>query len=898
MSEAISNQEKGIRRKARAAGRQITLFEERFGQAHMNLLCHAAFPLALTPDLLYRLWANFQRDVGGRVLNIPWVAVSDILLSGMCEEVGQEIYEMDQAVRNELIKRLQNSANFGQQRINELSDFLLEYVHQQLQSNEPDIRDAAQVQRWTVLAYTQPGKATRELAAAFQQLGLDETLSTRQHKTEVVRLASLVGTFAEPLADAGLEPLLTYANGMTNWARGKTQQAAKTLEKIAVDGKIQIAGVGLPIPVGLEEHSGQFSQRPGPDYSDQNLRGRSFKGQDLTRANFSNADLRSTDFTNAILVGVNFSGAKMGLQRRWATVLILVFLWLSILSGLFTTLVGAIGGLGLYLVLDNLPLVGEPLILTGAGSIGFIWFLILCVTTFWRPMKPAWTASALALLGASLFAGSISIPIAWVGGLVNSGSNIVAIISSVIALGLGLGLTRGITGKLLSMPMALTGTTVALVLALVFLTGSANVTVILALALISLVLALGLIWSGNRLERLSKTLGIVGIFSGLVTLITGIALSFNQVELITIVWIASLSAILAIIVVIPLIFSGVSSLLGSFIGTLIVPVAISIFLTLMWLNGLSSYPMWVEFAPLIEISVLIGTIAWAIIITIASTVNLVSAEANNKTIALIWTLLGILPLIISAVIVTLLIMPWLPALGFNRQSFLISFVSGTILAVSIVVLGVYIGWQALLGNKKFISTRDLAIAIAVKGGTSFHGADLTDANFAGAILKSADFRKATLTRTRWFNTHKLDHACVESSFLQSAQVRHLAITGIGQDKSFDYLELPGINLQQANLADASFIGTNLTGANLRNVDLSRARIIKTQLNKADLFGARLTGAYIQDVQITAATNLRGIECQYFFTRLPTEENRDPGRIPADYRTIFKPGEFANYILGK
>lgn len=74
-----------------------------------------------------------------------------------------------------------------------------------------------------------------------------------------------------------------------------------------------------------------------PDYSGQNLQGRSFKGQDLTGANFSQADIRGANFTNAILKGVDFTGAKAGLQRRWVIGLLIITLLLSALSGFFST---------------------------------------------------------------------------------------------------------------------------------------------------------------------------------------------------------------------------------------------------------------------------------------------------------------------------------------------------------------------------------------------------------------------------------------------------------------------------------------------------------------------------------------------------------------------------------
>ncbi|NET85943.1 MAG: formylglycine-generating enzyme family protein, partial [Moorea sp. SIO1F2] len=74
---------------------RIQSFRDKFGDAHLYFAYHAAFPIALTPDLLYCLWANFQQDIQGDNLNIPWIAVADLLLSPLCHEVGHELYEME-----------------------------------------------------------------------------------------------------------------------------------------------------------------------------------------------------------------------------------------------------------------------------------------------------------------------------------------------------------------------------------------------------------------------------------------------------------------------------------------------------------------------------------------------------------------------------------------------------------------------------------------------------------------------------------------------------------------------------------------------------------------------------------------------------------------------------------
>ena len=229
--------------------RRIASFRARFGDEHLFLAWHAAFPLTLTPDLLYQIWAGFQRDVEGRLLRVPWVAVADLLLSGLCNEVGHDVeemhlFEMDIGVRAALLGALEADPRFGQRRLHELSAFLLEYVRHQAYAHTPEPSDLATSQRWTALAYVQPGKAARELAEAFAKAGLED-------RSELVRIASVVQALEPSLS--GFTPLVEYAKGMAAFARKDLASALGHLSAIVIGANVQVAGIKLPFPPQVPE---------------------------------------------------------------------------------------------------------------------------------------------------------------------------------------------------------------------------------------------------------------------------------------------------------------------------------------------------------------------------------------------------------------------------------------------------------------------------------------------------------------------------------------------------------------------------------------------------------------------------------------------------------------------
>jgi uncharacterized protein YjbI with pentapeptide repeats len=216
-------------------------------------------------------------------------------------------------------------------------------------------------------------------------------------------------------------------------------------------------------------------------------------------------------------------------------------------------------------------------------------------------------------------------------------------------------------------------------------------------------------------------------------------------------------------------------------------------------------------------------------------------------------------------------------------------------AVVLIIITTWVSSRALFGDEKQSWIKNIAIAVATKYGSSFHRADLTDADFTQARLKNTNLNQAILTRTCWFQVQKLHRASVKHTYLENLQLRQLLITKDLHNQIYDGWNLQGLNLEGANLQDASFIDANLRDSNLQNADIFRAKLVRTQLDKANFRGANLTGAYIEDWGITPETNLSGVRCDYIFMRVPTPENPNPCRQPANWEATFAPGQFSGFI---
>ncbi len=137
------------------------------GDEHLRLACHAAFPVALTPDLLYKIWLNFRQPESTTEPLELLTSVSDILRSPLCREIGRDIYEMHPDIRTALLEALQNDSENGHERILDLARFLRDYLR-----HNPDKLPSAsfrEAQNWVAESYLEPEKAAKTILDLLEQ---------------------------------------------------------------------------------------------------------------------------------------------------------------------------------------------------------------------------------------------------------------------------------------------------------------------------------------------------------------------------------------------------------------------------------------------------------------------------------------------------------------------------------------------------------------------------------------------------------------------------------------------------------------------------------------------------------------------------------------------------------
>ncbi len=302
----------------------------------------------------------------------------------------------------------------------------------------------------------------------------------------------------------------------------------------------------------------------------------------------------------------------------------------------------------------------------------------------------------------------------------------------------------------------------------------------------------------------------------------------------------------------------------------------------------------------VVVAIAIGTVeaAVAAVAAVEVAVAIAAIAAGTQTEAIAGAIAGAVTGIIAvagAVVlpIVLLMVLALVVLGeYEGDRVAVAAVAVAVVVAVVVVVGlrtVAVAVAALIGVASVIGVavaefkHPFVIALAATGGTTFYGADLTEANFTEAKLKSTDLREANLTRVRWYGAKMLDRVRPGDTYLKNGDVLHWLIGREGVSSYFSGKIVRGINLQGLNLANTSFIGADLSESNLQNANLSRAKLMEAQLDGTDL-----TGACIEGWNINSETNLENVICDYIYLKEGQQERR-----PASGN--FEPGEFAKLV---
>ncbi|NEQ40411.1 MAG: CHAT domain-containing protein [Okeania sp. SIO3I5] len=212
------------------------------------------------------------------------------------------------------------------------------------------------------------------------------------------------------------------------------------------------------------------------------------------------------------------------------------------------------------------------------------------------------------------------------------------------------------------------------------------------------------------------------------------------------------------------------------------------------------------------------------------------------------------------------------------------------LSLTLILITRHIAKKILAEDKNNLFILKFAIAIGSLGGTCFKNANLTDADFSHATLKSTNFRFANATRTFWRKTKYLKFARVQDTILEDIKVRELLITGDGRNQQYTGANLKGANLMSANLSDANLKLANLSESTMQCACLDYANLTEVSAIGTNFTSAQMTETCIDSWNIDNTTILDYVEskCVYLLEREQLGRNHKERRPSSG---DFQPGDF-------
>lgn len=250
---------------------RMDAYHATFSEAgHLWLAMHAAFPIALTTDLLYKIWMNFipypedtndtpYGQLNGKILAshfsptdspIGINAVGDLLLSPLCREIGYDVYEFYPHLREVLWKSL------PLKRQQQLADFLQRYL--EFCPDKVPSKAFAESQRvWSQITLGQFDQVNALLAELYAAPNTSNAASKRDFILNLVAQRTNVANSINETSPTNVlaSDLERLTQGISAYKQGNHQEAQQHLGTVRqnISTEKTAKGFNIPIPKNLWE---------------------------------------------------------------------------------------------------------------------------------------------------------------------------------------------------------------------------------------------------------------------------------------------------------------------------------------------------------------------------------------------------------------------------------------------------------------------------------------------------------------------------------------------------------------------------------------------------------------------------------------------------------------------
>lgn len=172
-------------------------FSEPYREGNLIFAYYAAFPGVFTPNMLYQLWLNFRSyEKNGEPKQIHHLAISDLLNSELCREIGFELFEMDSSVKKLLAREPQHHLPDVKILFKKKELAAFTWIFAEKYFSTPGRQNIKDVLFWESAFYLHPGYAANKIAYALEDASPSDKLTHRDIRL-LLKVLEMQDTFSD-----------------------------------------------------------------------------------------------------------------------------------------------------------------------------------------------------------------------------------------------------------------------------------------------------------------------------------------------------------------------------------------------------------------------------------------------------------------------------------------------------------------------------------------------------------------------------------------------------------------------------------------------------------------------------------------------------------------------------